>query len=169
MPAPVPIIEQIALAYVAALSQIATTNAMPGTSDHWPITVKVDRRIPNGNVIDDQLVVLVQGDAEMDEEQMYGENGLIYWRQNWTARCYVVERETAEPSEQFPIDTRINEIASCVEKALMADPQLIAASGLTVDTYLRSRTLYAPEATTGVDVNFECKYRVSLTDPYTLG
>ena len=120
----------------------------------------VEPRRRKGHRPRDLLVIVSQGSPErVDDPAVEHEE----WWQPYDLDCFVMSSE----NDEGPIDYRINEVRSRIEKALMADPY---RDGLAIQTEILDPDLWdeVNGAASGITVRCRVHYRTLDSDPYEL-
>jgi|GEM_PF-5915258 len=149
----VPVIERIAVNIQEAIDAITVENGFNQT-----LTAIRPRRLDfAGILLNDGKVFVWQGD-----ERPVGEpaNLASEWEVDFDIGAIVIDSD----DETDSIDTRLNQVASDIEKKLLADPQ---RGGYAIDTRVGGRTKIDTEETTGKTVTITVHYRTRYDDPYT--
>ncbi len=104
------------------------------------------------------VVILQEESEQTDEPTMYRQ-----WKQYFLLAAFVVDSESATT----PIDTRLNQVAADIEKAIMVDRRR-GNSTYVADTRIEDREFwYDPEArSSGVSLRVSVTYRYPDGDPY---
>lgn len=151
-----PIVESVAVNLLAAINTVTTDNLY-----HETIVVKRQSRDDVVNfTLADRRGFLLAAERRLSDEQGAGKTT---WDQAFLLMVVLINDADAS----VPIDTRLNQVAGDVEKAIMADPTLSGvAIWLTVDSVAfaddetGAMTLFEMQITVG--------YRTKRGDPYTV-
>ncbi len=149
-----PIIEYITANLAATINAITIAAGYTQT-----LTAVRSRRVDFSDITAaDGMVYLAQ---TLTEDPSYAIPNCLDWEQGFELGIFVLDNDAATNS----IDTRINQLRSDVEKALMAD---ITRGGYAYDTLIQAPTAWpAAETWTGISVNITVKYRTPINDPYS--
>jgi hypothetical protein len=154
-----PIIETIAANIKTTIDAITTDAGYNQTLiGHRPRRVDfIDQNL------DDKDVLIVQTDMESSDEERPITSA--QWRQHFDIVAYIVDPDTSTET----IDTRINQVAADIMKALMVDPNRGFTDGSVVDTTIHKAAMLVDESgvTTGVVLDISVLYRTKFNDPYT--
>lgn len=155
-----PIIESIAANVETTLDGITVANGYNQT-----IVAYRPRRIDFSDTPPADLVALIiQTEAEFSDENRAQTHA--QWRQYFEVYVEVIDSDTATTT----IDTRCNQVAADIMKALMVDPRRGKSDGSVIDTRIEGYSFIDPENgnISGVHVVFSVLYRTSITNPYSL-
>ena len=109
--------------------------------------------------VDGTVVILQEEPAEDEEISSQGNPPARGWRQPFWLAAYVI----ASDAVTTPIDTRLNQVRSDIEKKLRADP---TRGGYAIDTLIRAPIFFnEDEGCSGIVVVIEVRYRTSEDDP----
>jgi len=157
---PVPIIEQIATDLQSAINEITEDNGW----DETLVAVRPTRIGFEDNAQPEDLkVLIIQDDAEFNAEvSSQGNAASRAWWQSFSVIAFVINDDTSTDA----IDTRMNYVASDIQKKVMEDPY---RSGLALDTRIAGTARFAEgPAFSGIAINVEILYRTREDDPYEL-
>ena len=145
-------IEQIAVAILAALQDLVTSGAASFAERPGRLGVLTAPR--------DKALYLYQDDPEKDDEAPHG---FIQWLQPFLVACVVVPSEDAAGA----VDTEINELRSQVEMKLREDPTW-GLPGCAIDTTIEAPIMFTEQAGgfSGAVVVGVVRYRTREDDPY---
>jgi hypothetical protein len=163
MPPATPIVEQVALAIVAAIE------AIDGDAP-WNVTVNRVLRTTRQSLTDGAElaslshgdVLLVQGPRVRSDDSADGNPPASAWHQTWSLAVAVILSD----SDETPVDSVSASFAADIERALMTDPQW---NGLAMDTAIDEVVpLPLISATvSGAAISFTTLLRWQEDDPYT--
>ena len=149
------VVEQIAAQLAAEIDAITVSNGF--TQD---LTAIRPRRLDfSGILLNDGKVFIWQGDREPAGEPV---SMCDEWLQTFTIGAILIDSD----DESDSIDTRLNDVASDIEKKLKAD---VTRGQLAVDTFITQVEKIDTEENTGVLITVIVHYRTAFNDPYTLG
>jgi hypothetical protein len=115
----------------------------------------------------DLAITLHQRDCERaDPDANESNSGNAEWIQSFVAIGVRRVSDTATT----PADAAVNELAACIQAALMADPQLSGVDvspGTVIDTQVRS--IEPIEPTDGAYAGWECVFTLRPVFPYNCG
>ena len=154
-----PVIESIAEDIATAVNAITVANGF-----HQDLTAKRPIRLGLEGLAaetDGTVVILQEEPSEDEEASSQGNPPSRAWRQPFWLAAYVI----ASDAVTTPIDTRLNQVRSDIEKKLRADP---TRGGYAIDTIIRAPIFFNEDpGVTGIIVVIEVRYRTSEDDPYT--
>jgi hypothetical protein len=108
-------------------------------------------------VTQDNTVILAQdAPAKVDASAF----GCQEWIQPFSLVAILMDSDAATT----PIDTRLNQVRSDIEKAILADT---THGGLAIDTIIEPPAYFAENQMTGIEVKINVHYRTKYDDPYT--
>ena len=151
-----PVIESIAADLKTSIEAITVLNGYNQTLT----AVRMSRVAFDLAAAADKNVLIVQESAEVVEEKAIKSET---WDQSFALVALVIDPDGSTAS----IDTRINQIASDIEKKLKAT---YTRGGYAIDTKMGTRQPFYDNGgrTTGVVVNIKIQYRTQYLDPYTV-
>jgi hypothetical protein len=153
-----PIIEDIAANVLTTLNGVTTAAGYNQT-----LTVYRPRRVDFSDITPGDLVGVVY----QIESEEFNENKAqtsSQWRQKFRAEIQVISSDTATET----IDTRCNQVAADIMKALMVDAYRGKADGSVIDTMIDGSSFIHEDGgeSSGVIVDFSVIYRTKITSPY---
>jgi len=156
-----PIVEKIAANINDTINSVVGGDVVEGNAYNQTLKSLRPKRVDFQNAPWDDLTVLVSQMARGGGESELLRKSRV---QNFLITAIVMDSITAS----ITIDTRQNEVAADIEKALMVDP---TRGGYAIDTDVGDAAPFddAELGLTGISMEVAVSYKTLLKDPYTQG